>query len=357
MNVGIRVDASTTIGTGHVRRCLALADALRAHGHDVCFVLRDLGVAAAAWVQADGFATIVLPPVPAATRVQPLTGHAAWAGVDGLTDAAQTVEALAASPPQWLVIDHYSFDATWHRAAAAGLGCRIAAIDDLGDRPLDAAVVIDHNIANDHRAKYRGRVPESVPILGGPRFALLGRTYASAVRCPVEPRVRSVGVFMGGIDRGEYSAVALRALAAAGFAGDVELVSTSANPQLPALRELAGRGSRTRLSVDLPDLRAFFARHGLQIGAGGGATWERCCIGAPTLAAVVAANQRAALEPLAALGVLLLADEDPPTAASLARGLRLLLESHELRRQLAATSTELVDGRGAERVAAHLTTA
>ena len=355
MNVGFRVDASTAIGTGHVRRCLSLAAALRTRGHAACFVLRDLGIDAAAWVRAAGFETIVLPPAPSADLTSGSV-HAAWAGVDGMTDARQTVQALAACQAEWLVIDHYSFDATWHRAVSAGLGCRIAAIDDLGDRVLDVALVVDHNYATDHRAKYRGKVAPSVPILGGPRFALLDAAYATAARCRVEPVVRSVGVFMGGVDRGEFTALAIEALAAAGFEGDVEIVSTSANPRLAALRALAEHRPRTRLTTDLGDLSAFFARHGVQLGAGGGATWERCCSGAPTLAAVVADNQRAALEPLARLGASLVVDAGPPTAAALAPELRRLLGDYELRRRLSATAMALVDGRGTERVAAQLAT-
>ena len=353
MNVAIRVDASILIGTGHVRRCLALAAALRTEGAAVCFVLRDLGVDAAAWVRAGGFEAIVLPP-PVAAIQQPSDAHVSWAGVDGPSDAAQTARALADRQPRWLVIDHYSFDAAWHRIAAESLGCRVAAIDDLGDRTLDVAVVIDHNYAADHRAKYRGRVRPSVSILGGPRFALLDPAYARAARCLVEPTVRSVGVFMGGIDRGEYSALALRALAAASFDGEVEIVSTSANPKLAALRDAVARRPRTRLTLDRAELSGFFARHGVQLGAGGGATWERCCVGAPTLATIVADNQRASLEPLAAFGALLLASGTPPTASSWSEALRPLLGDEGLRRRLSVTAAGLVDGRGAERVATHL---
>ena len=65
--------------------------------------------------------------------------------------------------------------------------------------------------------------------------------------------------------------------------GPIEVVSTSANPHLRGLAAQVRADSLARLSVDLHDLAAFHARHDLQIGASGGATWERCCVGVPSL--------------------------------------------------------------------------
>ena len=41
MNILIRTDASTNIGTGHVMRCLTLADELRQKGTDINFICRE----------------------------------------------------------------------------------------------------------------------------------------------------------------------------------------------------------------------------------------------------------------------------------------------------------------------------
>lgn len=354
MNVGLRVDASTQIGTGHVARCLALAQALRAAGAMPHFVLRDLGMDAASHIRAAGFEVTRLPSPARPWRGDSDIAHAAWAGVGQEEDAADTMQALSSRSPSWVIVDHYAFDATWHRAIARALGCRLAAIDDLADRSLDVSVLIDHNFAGDHRAKYHARITDQVAILGGPRHALLGPAYADAPRCEVGDDVTSIGVFMGGSDAGGYSLMALSAIEAVGFAGEVEVAATSANPGLQELRAAVAQRPGTALSLDLPDLAAFFARHDLQIGAGGGATWERCCIGAPTLAVVVAENQRRVLEPLAELSVLATGEETPPTVGSLARGLRAMLEDAALRRRLSVAARHLVDGRGANRVAGRL---
>jgi UDP-2,4-diacetamido-2,4,6-trideoxy-beta-L-altropyranose hydrolase len=247
---------------------------------------------------------------------------------------------------QWVCADCYAFDARWHRAVRDALGCRIAVIDDLADRALDADVLVDQNWAADHAAKYAGRLDRVSRILGGPRHALLAPALRAAPAYDFQPQVRSIGVFMGGTDPGGASARVLAACDEAGFSGDVDVVSTSGNPHLDALREACARRPRTTLTLDLPDLAAFFGRHDLQIGGGGGATWERCCLAAPSIAVMVADNQRSVVPALAAMGVLEASgfDELPGT-------LRTLLHDEERRRRLAQAGRRLVDGRGAQRVA------
>lgn len=343
----IRVDASTAMGTGHLRRCLSLAQALVEAGAQLLFVCRPLD-AVAAQVLASAEAPVRWLP-PAEVRFQPSADdppHAAWAGVPQAQDAADTVQALAGWTADWVIIDHYAFDARWHRAVRDALACRLLVIDDTADRALDADALLDHNWAPDHRAKYADRLRREPLWLCGPRFALLSAAYRQAPRYRFHDPVRSIGIFMGGTDPGGVSARVLAACRRAGFTGPVEVASTSANPQLAALREACAKDGWATLTLDEPDLAAFFARHDLQVGAGGGATWERCCIGAPTVALALAANQSAVVPGLAALGALRAADE-----ASLPGVLRELIADPAARCSLSERAAALVDGRGAERVA------
>ena len=336
MLIAIRADASSTIGLGHLRRCLSLAQALREVGASVRFAARDSDVDAAAIVRADGFEADLLP------STAPLAG-----------DASAFCESLAGARPDWVVVDHYGLDAAWHAAVRARLGCRVAAIDDLADRPLDVDALIDHNLVPPpgHRARYApvlARDPKT--WLCGPRFALLGPGYANARLAEVDGVVRSIGIFLGGTDPAALTATAIDACrSVAGFVGPIEVASTSANPRLDELRSIAAHDPALTLTIDQPDLAAFHARHGLQIGAGGGATWERCCIGAPTLTLCVAANQLAVIPALRDLGVIATVERND--APSIGAGVARLLADPVERRGLAAAGRALVDGRGALRAA------
>lgn len=337
LRVALRADASPQIGLGHVRRCLSLAQALNAIGSAACLVTRKLGVD-----------TLLLSAQAGVThfRLDTTEEH----------DADATAASLRDWRPDWIVVDHYGLDARWHEVLKATLPVRIAAIDDLADRPLAVDLLVDHNHARDHRAKYAGRLPPGTPLLAGPRHALLSPNYAAATGYRFRESVKSIGIFMGGVDAAGISEKAVHACRRhARFAGPIEVATTRANPHLTALRDLCGRDVGTTLLLDATDLTEFFARHDLQIGAGGGASWERCCIGSPTLALTCAENQQAVIPALAELGVV--ATPEPSAALdepAIGRAVAALLADPPRRRAMSEASRHLVDGLGARRVALRL---
>lgn len=360
--VALRVDASATMGTGHLRRCLSLAQALVELGAGVDLLVRRLDEVAPQVLSPAVTAGLNVHWLPAPTMpyVSEPDGppHHAWAGVHWAQDASDTVAALRDEAPDWLVVDHYAFDVRWHAAVRQGLGCRLLAIDDMGDRVLDADALLDQNWDADHRAKYAACLRRKPRWLTGPRYALLSAAYRDAPRYRFHERVRSLGIFVGGTDPGGASAQVLKICRRSGFAGSIEIVSTSANPHLAELRAACADTPATSLTLDEPDLAAFFARHDLQIGAGGGATWERCCIGVPTIGLVLAANQMAVVPALDKLGVLRAArldsQSEPADMPALSQVLAALLADPDARRSLGERAALLVDGRGAQRVALSL---
>jgi UDP-2,4-diacetamido-2,4,6-trideoxy-beta-L-altropyranose hydrolase len=215
---------------------------------------------------------------------------------------------------------------------------------------LRAHVLVDTSPAHVHRAKYAERVRRATRILGGPRFALLAGPYVEARPWELRADVESIGVFMGGADAMNASELVLRACReVARFEGSIEVVTTSANAHLTQLRARCAGSGPTQLLVDLPDLVQFYQRHDLQIGAGGTASWERCRIGAPSVVLQCADNQAPIVEALTAAGAARVCRE--LTVQAIGRSVRELLEESAARRTLSERSRQLVDGRGAERVA------
>jgi UDP-2,4-diacetamido-2,4,6-trideoxy-beta-L-altropyranose hydrolase len=189
--------------------------------------------------------------------------------------------------------------------------------------------------------------------LGGPKYALLSAAYSNAPRYDFCEAVRSIGIFMGGADAIDASSAVLDGIKEIDFQGRIEVVTTSANPNLTSLKEKLLTYPQADLSLDLPDLASFFARHDLQIGAGGGATWERCMIGTPTLAIICADNQRHVLIPLAQHGVASILDwTDQPFGNGLVDALQSLIADKMARLSMSQAAMKLVDGQGCKRVAA-----
>lgn len=354
MRVAIRVDLSVPMGLGHARRCQSLAFALRDSGAQILFVSRPMDLDSRAVLSRPFYDVRLLErPAGAYERIdQAAPQHASWAGVSWEQDANDTIAALRGWQPDWLVIDHYSFDSRWHTSVRHALGCRILVVDDLADRDLDADILVDHNWCDDHRLKYGSHATRVSRLLGGPRFALLGPDYATTQPYSFRPEVESIGIFMGGTDAARLSETALAACRRiAGFSGTIEVATTSSNPNLRRLRECCAVSPGTTLLVDQPSLAGFFARHDLQIGAGGGATWERCCMGAPSIAVIGAANQVPVLRPLSGLGVLLAVESENANAPMLAGYVGELIESPATRHDLGVSARNMVDGLGSTRVA------
>lgn len=355
MKITVRVDASAQIGTGHFRRCLSLGHYLRRAGAEVTIVTRNLGLTE--WISElctiAGHRCIILPPELDGGWAENLpVPHAAWAEASWQQDVAQSCQSVRDSggAVDWLIIDHYAYDARWHEAAHRLLGCRIGAIDDLADRSLACDLLVDHNWHENHCAKYAGLLSAHCKLFGGPHFALLGPAYAEAPRYIFNRNVRSIGIFMGGSDADNISLKALDAVDAAGFGGPVEIVSTRANPLLATLRDGCARRAGTTLTLDESNLAAFFARHDVQIGAGGGATWERLCIGAPSILVAFAENHLDVLRPLSDAQVAHIVDPDW-TMPMLAEAIATLIAAPDVRRAYGLAGMAMVDGCGSSRVA------
>jgi UDP-2,4-diacetamido-2,4,6-trideoxy-beta-L-altropyranose hydrolase len=357
MRVAIRADASLQAGFGHVARSLSLGEALRDAGADVCLVARSLGVDTRSIAHAKEVLHFALPAPGASADVEDFVPHADWAGVGWQQDAIETIEVLDDWAPDWIVIDHYSFDARWHERVSAALRARIAVIDDLADRDLKASLLIDHNLHPDHGRKYQSRLAGGAVIAGGPRFALLGKAYQNPPEFKVRNEVESIGIFMGGADAGGMSATALKACReVAQFKGKVQIATTGVSPNVASLKTLAALWPGTSVVVDLPNLADVFSQHDLQIGAGGGASWERCCMGAPTLLLIVAENQAAVVPPLADLGAVATVDsQNTSDIQVIGEAVIGLIDSPSRRRELSACARSLVDGLGARRVALRMT--
>lgn len=358
MRVAIRVDASAEIGTGHVRRMLSLSKSLLELGGEVCFVSRKLGIDFSGLLAPHG---IIVHWLDAPTAVRETFNtdipHGSWAKIDQSGDARETIEILERAGADRVIVDHYAFDARWHSTVSEAQPAPLMVIDDLADRELDASWVVDHNFHPDHAAKFEGRLSDRCELLAGPRFAMIDPLYAKAPRYEFSHKVGSIGIFMGGIDADGDLLDCLDALAEIGWSGAVEAVVTAHHASRDIVIERLSNWPHGHVSQDLPDLSAFFARHDIQIGAGGGAIWERCCIGPPTIGLVCAENQEKSIPFADDAGFLWgvgFRDDRKARHAALVDALSALIADTERRKAMHTRALQIVDGEGTIRLARRL---
>ncbi len=352
MKVAIRTDASLHIGTGHVMRSLALADRLRAAGADVLFICRQHGGHLCDFIRHRGFAVAPLPAPQEGWQVPAEPPHAAWLGASWQQDAAETTAALPWRP-DWLLVDHYAIERQWQQALRPAVG-RIMVQDDLADRAHDCDLLLDQNAAAIPDTRYDALLPAHCQRLLGPQYAMLRPEFAAA-RAALAPRsgaVRRLFLFIGGADPANVTGAALQAVAALGRPGlAVDVVIGAANPHHEALARQCEALPGARLLRQVDNIAELMAQADLAIGAGGGAMWERCAVGLPSIVLAVAGNQEPGCEAMAQAGrILYLGRAERLAPGALEAALALACASPWLLRHLAEASLGLVDGRGAERV-------
>lgn len=357
MKVAFRADASLQMGSGHVMRCLTLADALKAQGADCHFisrehpghlleVIRQRGYKVNSLVARAQYAQAAIKNiVNEASSPQQEPPHAAWLGSTWQTDAQETAAILASLQPDWLVVDHYALDRRWEEALAPHHR-KLLLIDDLADRPHRCDLLLDQNLGRqpEHYAQW---VPAHCQVLTGPHYALLRPEFAalrpySLQRRHAEPGLRQLLITMGGVDHPNATGQVLQALKTCALPADcrITVVMGLTAPWLQNVREMAEQMPwPSDVVVNVSDMAQRMADSDLAIGAAGSTSWERCCLGLPTLMVVLAVNQQAGAQALEAAHAARLIGDVSDIAMQLPLAVRELIDVNcQSRMSLAASA-------------------
>lgn len=308
MNVVFRADASIDIGTGHVMRCLTLANALRDVGANCHFICREHAGNLIYRIKENGFDVTALPVFTKQAPSHEFTSdvYSDWLGADWETDASQTSAALKV-PVDWLVTDHYAIDHRWESRLRSSCH-KLMAIDDLADRDHECDILLDQNLGRT-KADYAARVPADCIILCDPRFALLRPEFAAQRFASLARRKSGelchLLINMGGVDKINASSQVLLALRNCVFPETctITVVMGLQAPWLAEVRHLAAAMPwSTEVLVDVSNMAELMAASDLAIGAAGSTSWERCALGLPSVVVVLAQNQESIATALHATG-------------------------------------------------------
>ena len=348
MRILIRADASPTIGSGHIARCLTLARVLRKQGSHVAFACRQLPGHRLGALSAEGFETFALPEFyPGEDPQQAIESMLPWqADIDALDLLLEDHAEF-----DWIIVDHYGLDHHW-QTAARRWAPRIAAVDDLATRRYSVDLLLNQNLSG-LSDNYTPLLPEGCRTLLGPRYAMLREEFD----CPaidIKPEARRVLVNFGGFDAAMQTHHAMLALA--DFTElEVDFVAGVDNPAWAQMQALAQTRPNWRLHSFVSDFHQRMTEADLFIGAGGGTSWERAALGLPTICIAVSNNQQVNGEVMAAAGAhVFMGAREQVSVTQLRDAIGFVAGNFYLRQSLAERSRQMVDGRGALRVAAAL---
>jgi UDP-2,4-diacetamido-2,4,6-trideoxy-beta-L-altropyranose hydrolase len=358
MIFGFRVDAALDIGSGHVMRCLTLARELARRGCASVFVCREHQGNMVTAIRGAGFEAISLPLEMGA--VGSPSDHSAWIGSKWYSDAAQSREIFTRMDCDFVVVDHYGLDGRWERAVSPS--GRVAVIDDLANRGHACALLLDQTLAREPTA-YRALVPTDCLLLCGTEFALLRPQFAEVRQRSLAERsnrsAQHILVSMGGVDRDNATGQVLQALAALPeeLRFSTTIVMGPNAPWLSAVSTLAANSGRDMtVCVDVSEMADLLARTDLAIGAAGSSAWERCCLGVPTVMAVIAENQAEISRAIAARGAAIAIGRpgDDGFATKVSQAVGQLLSAPTQLAEMSKAAASICDGQGVERVADRL---
>jgi UDP-2,4-diacetamido-2,4,6-trideoxy-beta-L-altropyranose hydrolase len=338
MNAGkilIRADASVAMGTGHLMRCIALAQAWQDVGGRAMFAMAELTAALRERIVAESCEMAKISSSP---------GTAA--------DVLQTIDLARQGTCEWIVVDGYHFEADYQRKLKDA-GFKVIFLDDYGHAgDYCADFVLNQNVsASESLYKNRER---NTRLLLGPHYCLLRREFSKwrDWRREIAGSGRRVLVTMGGSDPANVTSRVMEALTLVGI-DELEaiVVVGGSNPHAKSIH--FGDRASQKISVrrDVTNMAELMAWADVAVSSAGTTSWELCLLQLPSLLIDVAENQSALARELGRLRCAIhLGRPADLSAQEIGTKLETLLRDAAMRRSLSLRCRELVDGRGAQRV-------
>jgi UDP-2,4-diacetamido-2,4,6-trideoxy-beta-L-altropyranose hydrolase len=338
----IRADATPQIGTGHIMRCIALAQAWLDKGGKVIFLSHCDSETLRHRIINEGFDLIPIEkPFP------------------DPSDLTQTLNVLKrhalcsiphASP--WLVLDGYHFTPYYQKAIREN-GHKLLVIDDMAH--LDhyhADILLNQNI---HAPKLNYPCDKDTIQLLGCDYTMLRKEFLKYRNWnrQIPEKAKKILVTMGGSDPDNVTLKVIEAIKSLNMPElDVQVIDGPSNPNLRILKaSMLHAPCPMRLLYNASNMPELMAWADLSISAGGSTCWELAFMGVPSLTVVIAENQRDVAKGLEraeifkTVGWYKAMNNDV-----LVTRLSSLIRDKKLREKESRLGRQLIDGKGAKNI-------
>lgn len=291
MKIYFRVDASLHIGSGHCMRCLVLADEFKKYSCDIVFVMRALNGGLSDYVRNRGYSVCELPKPDISYIPKTTADYAAWLQSPLLEDAEQFLSVV--ERPDLIVIDHYGISIEWENYVKKRTKCKLIAVDDLV-REHNVDLIIDQTVGRKEQA-YRSSVG-TLKVLAGIKYAMLNPEFgilhpiASGDKRDLEDH--KLLLTMGGVDMPNVTLDVLRSLALREKKIETTVLLNKKAPHYHSVAEFCSNNKNwIRHENFCDEMAKLMLEHTISIGAPGSTSWERACMGLPSIVIPIADNQ------------------------------------------------------------------
>ena len=294
MNVTFRADASLKIGSGHIFRCLSLAEGLRAKGAKCIFICKNHKNHLGVFIKSKGFKVYLIE-----ANENDYNGdnkHSSWLGGSQLNDASQCKVILNKHQVDWIIVDHYALDFIWHNELRS-TKAKIMVIDDLADRVHSSDVLLDQTFGR-KADDYTLLVKNNTKLLMGSKFALLRSEFKKIRKKSLKLRknrlFRNLLISFGGYDKDNLTGQIIDKLIHCDLHEDTKItIIIGANSPWTNIinKKVKVLPWKTLVLSGVKDMAEIMCTSDLAIGSAGSTSWERCALGLPAIQIVSAVNQ------------------------------------------------------------------
>lgn len=345
--IWIRADANEKIGAGHMMRCVSIACALKKCGQQVCFITADDG--GAPILENSGHEYRIL--------------HSDYRNMEEELPELQRL--LTEDMPEFFLADSYFVTRRYlseiRRSVPVGI------LDDMARTDLPADLLINYNIFADASLYGVGAAGAGAAgagdVCGG---YLLGTEYAplrsefEGIDYPVREKAETVLITTGGSDQYNLAGRLLKKALADPHAAALRylVVSGAYNVHLPELKGLEDAHENVQVCCNVGNMSQLMRESDIAVSAGGSTMYELSAVGVPVICFSFVENQERivrgfAEKNLTCFGGDYLKQGETMLDEVVGNINRLAADFH-LRRSLSARLRQMVDGRGAMRIAEKL---
>lgn len=353
MRCAFRVDSGHSIGVGHIKRCMALATALKEKGAEILFICRALDGHATRFLAAERFDYFLMPK---RGEYGGLETHSQL-GVPWKFDALETKKVLESWSDRidWLIVDHYGIQSNWQDFVKVKVK-NLFVIDDGSDVYNNCDLLL--NPIGDN-ADYTSRVPSHCRVITGLEYALLHPSYQKhrPKNNVKNKNIERILIFFGGSDTPNLTIPFLKLLVRLtsehrkGCPVTIDVVTTSTNQNALSIKEASSRVPFVHYHHDLPSLLPLLKKADFAIGGGGMTVLERLCLGVFSFVVVLAGNQLPLVKTMHELNALhFVGSFEKLDWLSIEQKVTNIL-CHGLTSDQVLACENIVDGAGARRVA------
>lgn len=334
----IRADAYLELGTGHIMRCLALAQEWKQRYYSSIV-----------------FVTHVSTPPTLVERLQhegcQVVFIASTRGSE--QDARETIAFAIRYQAQWIIIDGYDFGYTYQQFIKS-YGFQVVFIDDYGHANAYVADIILNQNLHAQESYYLNRTSQTALLLGS-QYVLLRREFWPwrDWKRLVKQHSHRILLTLGGVDAPNVTRTVLAALSQMHHIPlEIVVIVGAANPHWKSLVTIAEESPhQVQLRRNVTSMPELLAWADLAIAAAGSTCWELLFMGLPSILIELADNQRPiAASLMQASAAISIGYHAELSQEKIIENCATLLKNQSLREQLSVNGKKLVDGWGASRV-------